>query len=235
MAPDFKHHLLLLEDETESADMLSGFLEMQEFRVSVAADGDQAIDILKKNPGKIDLAILDIMVPKHSGIEVCRFIRKHPALKSTPVIFLTAKDQERDEILGLEAGADDYVSKPASLNLILARIKSLLRRQSVKGSGWLNMRQVYVNTENREAFLKDQRLDLTHTEYKILELFFRNPARVFTRQEILEHISDENKFVFDRTVDVHVKNLRIKLEEDGELIKTYRGTGYGLNRDLIES
>jgi DNA-binding response OmpR family regulator len=129
-------------------------------------------------------------------------------------------------------GADDYISKPASLNVIAARVKTLLRRQPSRGTSWMNFGNIYLDSQAKEAFSGDQRLDLTNTEFNILEMLLRQPNRVFTRQEILENISDSEKFVFDRTVDVHVKNLRIKLNDEGELIKTYRGTGYGMNRDI---
>jgi len=228
---NFKHHILLLEDETEASEMLATFLEMQGYAILKAADGNQALEAIEHDPTKIDLAILDIMVPGTNGIEICKTIRKHPVMKEIPVIFLTAKDQERDEIFGLEVGADDYIAKPASLNLIAARVKTLLRRQPSRGTGWMHFGAIYLDTQSKQAWADSKMLDLTHTEFGILELLIRQPNRVFTRQEILEHISDTEKFVFDRTVDVHVKNLRIKLEDHGELIKTYRGTGYGMNRE----
>lgn len=229
---NFKHQILLLEDETEAADLLHDFLTKQGYRVITANTGTEAMDIIKTDPARVDLAILDIMVPGISGIEICRHIRSHPVMRDIPVIFLTAKDQEHDEIFGLESGADDYIAKPASLNLVGARVKTLLRRQPTKGTGWLNFGQIYLDTQSKEAWADEHRLDLTHTEFSILELLINQPNRVFTRQEILEHISGADKFVFDRTVDVHVKNLRIKLGNLGDMVKTYRGTGYGMNRSM---
>jgi DNA-binding response OmpR family regulator len=229
---DVKHSILLLEDEKEAADMLANYLEMQDFEVILARDGAEAKELAAGTADKIDLAILDIMVPEVNGIEVCRYLRSHPVLGEIPIIFLTAKDQEHDEILGLEAGADDYIAKPASLKLIATRVKALLRRQPSKSSGWLHFADIYLDTVNFEAIAGTRRLDLTHTEFRILQLLISQPNKIYTRQEILEHISDDQKFVFDRTVDVHVKNLRIKLGESGDTIKTYRGTGYGMNREL---
>lgn len=229
---NIKHTILLLEDEADASELLASFLELQGFQVKKALDGKQAIEYIQQDPSKIDLAILDIMVPGVDGFEVCKHIRSHPITKEIPVIFLTAKDQEHDEIYGLEAGADDYIAKPASLNLITTRVKTLLRRQASKGTGWLNFGTIFLDTQNKEVWVNKDRIDLTHTEYCILELLIKQPNRVYTRQEILELITDSEKFVFDRTVDVHVKNLRIKLDTSGELIKTYRGTGYGMNRDL---
>lgn len=210
--------------------MLADFLQMHDFEVLKAYNGNDALSIIKENPANVDLAVLDIMVPEINGIEVCTFIRNHPVMKDIPVIFLTAKDKETDEIYGLESGADDYIAKPASFNLILARVKSLLRRQPTSGTGWINFGGIYLDLQAKEAWVEKKRIDLTHTEFGILEMLIRQPNRVFTRQEILEDISGEDKFVFDRTVDVHIKNLRIKLGDHGSSIKTYRGTGYGMNR-----
>jgi len=229
---DVKNSILLLEDETEAGDMLANYLEMHDFDVLLARDGNQAIDFINKKSDTIDLAILDIMVPKTNGFEVCGYLRDHPLLSGIPIIFLTAKDQESDEIRGLEVGADDYIAKPASLKLIEARVKTLLRRQPARSSGWLHFGDIYLDPNNFEAIAENKRLDLTHTEFRILQLLLALPNKVYTPQEILEHISDDQKFVFDRTVDVHVKNLRIKLGKAGEAIKTYRGTGYGMNREL---
>lgn len=229
-----KHTILLVEDEKESADMLANYLEMHEFEVLVAYEGNHAVELLNNRAGEIHLAILDIMVPNIDGKEICQRIRNHPVLHDIPVIFLTARDEEIDEIEGLELGADDYISKPASLNLVKAHVESLLRRQKPQKANWLQYGPAYLDTEAREFFVDDERVDLTSTEYTLVELFFKNPKRVFTRQEILRHISEDNKYVFDRTVDVHVKNLRLKMGDAGELIKTYRGIGYGLNRDLVK-
>lgn len=229
---DVKNAILLLEDETEAADMLANYLEMHNFEVFLARDGVQAKELIEQKAEKIDLAILDIMVPKLNGFQICGLLREHPVLGSIPIIFLTAKDQESDEIQGLEAGADDYISKPASLKLIEARVRTLLRRQPAKASGWLHFGDIYLDPNNFEIIADNKRIELTHTEFNILKLLISQPNKIYTRQEILEHISDDQKFVFDRTVDVHVKNLRIKLGKSGEYIKTYRGTGYGMNRDM---
>ncbi|PWN08228.1 response regulator transcription factor [Rhodohalobacter mucosus] len=228
-----KQTILLVEDEQEPAEMLANFLEMSDYRVLLARDGREALDIIDKEAGDIQVAVLDIMVPHVNGKEICRVIRKHPVLSDIPVIFLTAKDKEKDEIEGLELGADDYISKPASLKLVKAHIESLLRRQHPKNSKWIQHGSLYLDTAGKDLYSGNQRIDLTSTEYALTELFFQNPKRVYTRQEILEHISGDDRFVFDRTVDVHIKNLRLKLGEDADMIKTYRGMGYGMNRDLI--
>ncbi|MGM0587216.1 MAG: response regulator transcription factor [Bacteroidota bacterium] len=229
---DVSHTILLVEDEKEPAEMLANFLEMHDYQVLVAHDGKKAMELIHEHAEEINLAVLDIMVPYIDGKELCSNIREHPILHDIPVIFLTAKDQEKDEIEGLELGADDYISKPMSLKLVKARIETLLRRRRPETKRWLHFGNVYLDTVSKEVYRDEEPVELTSTEFQLLEMIFRNPARVFTRQEILERISGDDKYVFDRTVDVHVKNIRLKLEEDGSVIKTYRGVGYGLSKEL---
>ncbi len=228
-----KHTILLVEDEVEPAEMLANFLEMNQFNVLMAHDGNTALSLIEKHASDIQLAVLDIMVPHVDGKEICRVIRKHPVLSEIPVIFLTAKDKEKDEIEGLELGADDYISKPASLKLVKAHIESLLRRQQPQHSKWIQHGELFLDTSGKDLYYKEKRVELTSTEYAMIELFFQNPKRVYSRQEILEYIGGDDRFVFDRTVDVHVKNLRLKLGEASDMIKTYRGLGYGMNREMI--
>lgn len=229
---DFKRTILLVEDETEPAEMLSSYLEMHGYEVLLAMDGNQAIRMIDLNARSIDLAILDIMVPEKDGYEICNYLRKHPVLRDLPVIFLTAKDKEKDEIAGLDLGADDYISKPASLKLVKAHVESMLRRRPREKGSWISFGSVFIAPDSLEAWQGGNKMELTNTEFKILKLFFENPKRVYTRQEILEYITDEDKYVFDRTVDVHIKNLRLKLRDEGPLVKTYRGMGYGLNKEM---
>ena len=227
--------ILLVEDELDAAEMLATFLEINDFKVVSLPDGNQAMQHLKSPGFEFDLAILDIMVPGADGREICQFIRKHPSHTNKPVIFLTAKDAEQDEILGLNLGADDYIPKPASLNLILAHVNTLLRRREVKTSNPISIWGIEWSPDSGTVTNDTELIDLTFTEYRILELFFRNPKRVYSRQEILDFIADDTKHVFDRTVDVHIKNLRLKLGTKGEIIKTYRGLGYGINRELVQT
>lgn len=214
--------------------MLANFLEMHDYEVLVAHEGNRALELIDEYAGEIHLAVLDIMVPNVDGKEICSRIRKHPVLNDIPVIFLTAKDKEKDEIEGLELGADDYIPKPASLNLVKAHVETLLRRQNPQKANWLQYGEVYLDTDAKELFVENEKVELTSTEYTLIELFFKSPKQVFSRQQILEHITEEDHFVFDRTVDVHVKNLRLKMGDSSDIIKTYRGIGYGLNRDLVK-
>lgn len=227
-----KHTILLVEDEEEPAEMLSNFLEMNDYRVLVAHEGNRAMELIDQEAGTIHLAILDIMVPNMDGKEICRRIRKHPVLHDIPVVFLTAKDKEQDEIEGLELGADDYISKPASLDLVKTHVETLLRRQNPQNANWLQYGAAYLDTDGKELFVNDEKVELTSTEYNLIELLFKSPKQVFSRQQILEHITEEDRYVFDRTVDVHVKNLRLKMGDAGDIIKTYRGIGYGVNREI---
>ncbi|MDZ7758351.1 response regulator transcription factor [Rhodohalobacter sp.] len=228
-----KPTILLVEDEIEPAEMLANFLELNNYNVLVAHDGLKALDLIDQHASDIHLAVLDIMVPNVDGKEICSVIRKHPVMSEIPVIFLTAKDKEKDEIEGLELGADDYISKPASLKLVKAHIESLLRRQQPQNSKWIQHGELFLDTSGKDLYLKDKRVELTSTEYAIVEMFFQNPKRVYSRQQILEHIGGDDRFVFDRTVDVHIKNLRLKLGEASDMIKTYRGLGYGMNREML--
>lgn len=226
--------VFILEDEVDSAEMLSSFLVHNDFEVMCTYEGNQAIELIELKGAQIDIAVLDMMVPGKSGAEVCRFLRENPITADVPIIFLTARDKEEHEIEGLRLGADDYIPKPASLNLVLAHIQSLLRRSSRNGV-WLGGKNLYLNTETLDVFLNKKKIEVTPTEFQLLQLFLKNPKRVFTRQDILDAIYPEQKDVFDRTVDAHIKNLRLKLQDSGEVIKTVRGMGYGLNRALLET
>jgi two-component system phosphate regulon response regulator PhoB len=230
-----KHTILLMEDEEESGEMLANFLELNDYDVLWAKDGKKALKYIEENANDIHLAILDIMVPFHDGKEICRNIRQHPVIYDIPVLFLTARDEEKDEIEGLELGADDYIKKPASLNLVKAHVETQLRRRSPEKSNWIQYGKVYLDVDSNEMYINEELIDLTHTEYTIAEMIFQNPKLVYSRQQILEKISDEEKYVFDRTVDVHVKNLRLKMDDQGKLIKTYRGVGYGFNKEYLHT
>ncbi len=225
--------ILLVEDEPESGEMLANFLELNDYQVHWEKDGKAALETIEEHAHEIDLAILDIMVPHFDGKEICKRIRNHPVTKDIPVLFLTARDEEEQEIEGLNLGADDYIKKPASLNLVKARIESQLRRMNPENAHWLKYDHVSLDTDAKQMFINDDPIDLTHTEYIIAELFFKHPKIVYSRADILKHISDEERFIFDRTVDVHIKNLRLKMKDEGKLIKTYRGMGYGFNRKYL--
>jgi two-component system phosphate regulon response regulator PhoB len=221
--------ILLLEDEVASAMLLKEYLQISGFKVRVVHDGEEAMSCINEGQCHFDLAILDIMVPPPDGYEVCRQLRANPAYVDIPVIFLSAKDREDDEIIGLEVGADDYITKPAGGKLVATRVRKLLDRKAEEPDHILRNGPFKMDTLERTFAVEDQEIEFTTTEFEIMQLFMRNPRRVFTRQEILDRIASEDRTVFDRTVDAHIKNLRLKLGEDlGANIRTYRGLGYGL-------
>lgn len=222
-------HVLLLEDEQESAEMLKTFLEAKEFEVSLAQDGETAISLLNRSSSNFDAAILDIMVPEPDGIEVCKYIRNHTLWRTLPVVFLTARQQEKDEILGLEIGADDFIRKPVSPMVLAARLDSIFRRRNTESPKKHQIGDLLIDEATHQVFLGTEQLPLTPTEFRLLALFLNHPRQAFTRQQILERVYQDEKNVFDRTVDAHVKNLRTKLFEYAALIKTVRGVGYGFN------
>jgi DNA-binding response OmpR family regulator len=235
MEQAIKPRILLLEDEAEAALALQDFLEIKGFVVAHFANGQSALHALQEKFNRFSLAILDVMVPGADGMQVLKHIRQashHPEL---PVLLLTAKDQEMDEISGLQAGADDYVTKPASLHLIGARIDNLLRRRSTATQApteWQLGILAVSATENRVR-LGGNTIPCTLSEFILLRHLLENAGQVYTRQQLVQLLTnDPNKFVFDRTVDVHIKNLRAKLATQDELIRTVRGVGYSINPDF---
>jgi two-component system phosphate regulon response regulator PhoB len=220
--------ILLLEDEVASALLLKEYLEICGYSVKVVHDGEEAVSVIKEEERSFDLAILDIMVPAPNGYEVCKILRSTDKYKQTPVIFLSAKDREDDEIIGLEIGADDYITKPAGGKLIATRVRKLFDRVEEEPEHIIGFIGLRLDVNTRDVWVEKEEVELTQTEFDLLLLFLKNPRRVFSRQEILDRISSEDRVVFDRTVDAHIKNLRTKLgDKQGAKIRTYRGIGYG--------
>lgn len=219
--------ILLVEDEADSAEVLQNFLELKGYGVRYAAEGEAALRILSDEGTQFSLAILDIMLPGLPGTELLRSIRANPHTRDLPVLFLTAKDREQDEIEGLALGADDYITKPFSLNRLEARLQTLLRRHPYQPRT-LAHGPVELDPQAYACRVHGEAVTLTQTEFELLHLLLSHPQRVFSRQEILDRLAPEAKNVFDRTVDTHVKNLRNKLGLEPPFVKTYRGVGYGL-------
>ena len=230
-----KGTILLLEDEAEAARLLTDYLQLEGFVVRWAADGHAALGLLRDELDRLSLAILDVMVPGPDGRAVLQHIRqsRRPQL---PVVLLTARDQESDEIMGLRLGADDYITKPASLHLIKARLDNLLRRSSSPSAGSrLRLGALELDRAGHSLLLSGHDIPLTLSEFKLLELLLEQPGTTRTRQELLNALPNEGeKFVFDRTVDAHIKNLRAKLPTIDELIVTVRGVGYRVNPDFAK-
>lgn len=225
--------ILLLEDDLAAGQLLHDFLVQQAYELLWVRDGHTALAALQQQA--FELAVLDVMVPGPDGRTVLRHIREQPATASLPVLMLTARDQEQDEIQGLAAGADDYLAKPASLHRILARIQTLLRRNRITHNDHdiLRIGPLQLDWQAALATINGQPLELTTTELQLLRTLLAQPRRVFRRAELLEHATSHPDEVLERTVDVHIKNLRLKLAAahpaGAGLLRTVRGIGYGLN------
>jgi two-component system phosphate regulon response regulator PhoB/two-component system alkaline phosphatase synthesis response regulator PhoP len=219
----------IVDDEEDIAELVSVNLKKEGFRTKEFEEGKSFFSWIKKQ--QPDLVILDLMLPDMNGLDICRELKKDPRFASIPVIMLTAKKDEFDKVLGLELGADDYVTKPFSPKELTARVKVVLRRNETRTG---DKRTVIgdiltIDLEKFEVTVENRKVELTTTEFKILELLISKPGCVFTRDSILDNLWGEDKIVLDRTVDVHVKNLREKLGKAGRFIKNIRGIGYKLD------
>ncbi len=217
--------IVVIEDEDAIRRVIVLALRTAGYRdVIEESTGDGGLDaVLRERPA---LVLLDLMLPGMDGLEVCRHIRAEAATRETPVIMLTAKSEERDVVQGLDAGANDYVTKPFSKNILLARIRAVLRRPDAERRKPVALDELVIDGETHTVTLKGVTLELTLSEYRILELLVRNKNRVFSRAFIIDRISDGQKIVTDRTVDVQMVNLRRKLGSWAGHIKTVRGVGY---------
>ena len=225
-------HILIIEDERDIADLLQFNLEQKEYSVSVARNGENGIEIAKNE--KPDLVLLDLMLPGIHGLDVCRILKTKKGLEKTSIIMLTALGQEENIVKGLEAGADDYISKPFSFKILLARIKSVLRRgehQKTESEKLIIINNLKIIPRKREVSIEEKKLELTYTEFQILYLLASHPGWVFTRYQIIEKIRGNNSSVTDRSVDFQIVGLRKKIGESGRLIETIRGVGYRFKRE----
>ena len=223
--------ILVVDDEKDIVDLVAYNLEKEGFSVIRAYDGEKALD-LAKTQGP-DLVILDLMLPRIQGMEVCKRLRNSDRTTSLPIIMLSAKGEEIDKVLGLEIGADDYITKPFSVRELLARVKAVLRRadtrQKVRREGEFSCGELHINYDSLEVSLGSKRVELSPTEKKLLVFFSHNAGKVFSREQILDLVWGENSFVEPRTVDVHVRRLRAQIEPDQEnpvYVLTVRGAGY---------
>ncbi len=226
-------HLLIVDDEQDIIDLLKFNLEAEGYKTSTALDGEKAIQIAtQQNP---DLIILDIMLPGKDGYQVIRDLRKDPKSQNIPVIFLTAKDSEIDEVVGLELGADDYIIKPISIRKLVARVKNVLRKtvhpvmqeeeKIVHGS-------LVIDPLSYSVIKNGQQISFTKKEFEILTFLARRPGRVVTRETLLNHVWGDEVIVIDRTIDVHIRKIREKLgAEYMKLIETIKGVGYRFKAD----
>mgnify|MGYP003557809193 FL=1 len=216
--------IVVAEDEPAIADLLSLYLTREGYSVEILADGAEALQTIQSRSPVA--AILDVGLPSMAGTEVCSALRS--AQNWTPVLFCTARDDEIDRVLGLELGADDYITKPFSPREVVARVKAVLRRtegRESKADDVLAMSGVVVDTNSRRALVNETELDLTPTEFDLLAYLLRNPGRVYGRDQLLTDVWGYSSAVGSRTVDVHIAQLRSKLEPV-EISRTVRGVGY---------
>jgi len=221
--------IYVVDDEKDIREILKVNLQKNGFDVATFASAEE---VLKQvTIAKPDLFILDIMMGGMDGLDLCKQIRASSNLKDIPILFLSAKSQELDKVLGLELGADDYITKPFSIHELVARVKAILRRTQGKDETpkeSLTYKGITLYPEKFLVTIDKEPVDLTKTEFLILKLFMQYPGKIFSRDNIIDSIRGDNVYVIDRTVDVHIMNLRKKLGKYKDAIKTYSGVGYGL-------
>ena len=216
-------NILIVDDEPDIREILRYNLEKEGFSITEAVDGNDALDKVSKD---LDLAILDIMMPGKDGYEVCRKIREQG--NTLPIVFLTAMDRELDEVRGLEVGGDDYVRKPFSPKMLIARINAIFRRiDQINSKGTsICFGELEINTSTYIAQLNEEELHLPRKEFELLAFFMSQPNIIFRRGDILSGIWEEDVFVVDRTIDVHINRIRSKLGPYKNWIETVKGIGY---------
>lgn len=227
MAP----RILIVDDEKDIVDLVAYNLEKEGYEVLKALDGEKALALVRaKKPA---LVVLDLMLPGIQGLEVCKRLRRDAESASIPIIMLTAKGEELDRVIGLEVGADDYVTKPFSVKELVARIKAVLRRSDAgrqpEKPEIFEFKGLRIDMKSYEVTVGGRRVTLSPKEFKLLHFLSRNPGRVYSRDQILDRVWGDESFVEPRTVDVHVRRLRAQIEEDENsptYIVTVRGVGY---------
>ena len=225
--------VLVVEDEEALALLLKYNLEKEGYEVVVEDRGSKVLGVVEKQCPS--LILLDWMLPEMSGIDICKLIRSKPDLKNIPIIMLTAKGQGEDKIKGLNAGADDYVTKPFSVPELMARVKTNMRRApEVITTKELFYEDIRIDLLQKKVFRGDNYVHLGPTEFRILKILIENPKHVFSREYLLKTVWGNNIYVESRTIDVHIRRLRKALNEFGEdYIRTVRATGYALDKDAV--
>ncbi len=227
--------ILVVDDEPDIVELVSYNLRKEGFEVSSASDGEEALS--KIRAGNYDLVILDLMLPGIQGTEICRLLRNDPRTQRLPVIMLTAKGEEIDRILGLEIGADDYLTKPFSPRELAARMRAVLRRigEQAPRDKIIRLRDLIINTETYVVSKRGARVDLSATEFRLLIYLVEKKGKVFSREQLLDAVWKDEGVVEPRTVDVHVRRLRAQIEDNPSepiYIKTKRGIGYYVDADI---
>lgn len=220
--------VLVVDDESRMRKLVRDFLVKSNYEVLEAEDGEQAVDIFFKQKD-ISLIVLDVMMPKMDGWQVCREIRSY---SKVPIIMLTAKSDERDELQGFQLGVDEYISKPFSPKILVARIEAILRRTNPQnGEGVLNCGGIEVDKAAHQVLIDGEPVDLSYKEFELLAYFIENRGIALSREKILNNVWNYDYFGDARTIDTHVKKLRSKMGEKGDMIKTIWGMGYKLEAE----
>jgi two-component system phosphate regulon response regulator PhoB len=229
-----KSKILVIEDDRALAKVLEYNLIQNGFEVILSSDGQDGLQQARtKQPS---LVLLDLMIPVIDGLEVCKRLRSAPDTRDVPIIMLTAKAEETDQVVGYSLGADDYVTKPFSVKVLIERVKSLLRRdqlrQNAEGEDVITRLGVSIDRLKHRATLNGEAVDLTPSEFRLLETLIRQPGRAFDRTELVDSALGSDAMVLERTIDVHIRSLRKKFGEHADLIETVRGVGYRF-RDAV--
>jgi len=217
-----ENKILVVDDEQRMRKLVKDFLVKQDFVVLEAADGEEAIDIFMENK-EIVLVILDVMMPKMDGWQTCREIRQY---SKVPIIMLTARGEENDELRGFELGVDEYIAKPFSPKILVARVQALLRRINASSEEMIEYGGIVLNRSAHEVLIDGEKVDLSFKEFELLTYFMENKDIALSRERILNHVWDYDYFGDARTIDTHVKKLRSKMGNYGGYIKTIWGMGY---------
>lgn len=225
-----KEKILVIDDEQDILDLVEYNLKQNNYKVSCIATGEEALDIARTF--KPDLILLDLMLPGIDGFEVCKELKDHPDTKEIPIIMLTAKGEDIDIVTGLELGADDYMTKPFSPRVLVARVRTILRKkikssEMNKSSGIvIHAENIKIDTRKHIVHVNDRPIDLTYSEFRLLQLLAERPGWVFSRYQIVDALRGDDYPVTERSVDVQVVGLRKKLGASGKYIQTVRGVGY---------
>ncbi len=227
--------IMVVDDEPDIVELVSYNLKKEGFDVSSASDGEEALSKIRAD--NYDLVILDLMLPGIQGTEICRILRHDPKTQRLPVIMLTAKGEEIDRILGLEIGADDYITKPFSPRELAARIRAVLRRVGEKPSREkiIRIKDLTINLETYTVSKLGDRVDLSATEFRLMLYLIERRGKVFSREQLLDAVWKEEGLVEPRTIDVHIRRLRAQIEDDASepvYLKTKRGIGYYVDADI---
>jgi len=219
--------ILVVDDEKDIVEFIQYNLEKEGFEVITAHNGNEALEAIKEKP---DLVVLDVMMPGIDGYEVCEKIRLEDKYKSIPILLLTAKTREQDEIRGLELGADDYITKPVSIQKLIARIKSNIRQSESNiteiSNGIIEVGPIKIDREAYIVYLNAEKIVFPRKEFEIIYYLANKPGKVIPREQLLSSIWGDDVFVGDRTIDVHVRKIREKLDKYSNLIETVKGVGY---------